>query len=68
MFDYEKFVNTYEVKRQPTVYSARFNALDDKGMWCVMCSGPITQDGVVELMNQDAQGNISLIDIRTDKR
>ena len=67
MFDYKEFVNTYEAKPAPTQYSARFYAPDDNGDWVIMWSGIITQDGVIELLNQDAQGNIQLIDIRTDR-
>lgn len=67
MYDYDKFISTYVVKYQPTVYWARFTAPDDNDVWRITRSGPITQDGVIELLNQDAQGNIQLIDIRADK-
>ena len=63
-FDYEKFVDTYVIEPGPAQYTVRFSAPDSYGVWCIMWSGPITQDGVIELMNQDAHGNISIIDIR----
>lgn len=67
MFDYKEFVKTYEVKPAPTQYSAHFYAPDDTGDWCIMWSGLITRDGVIELMNQHDEGNISLTDIQVEK-
>lgn len=67
MFDYKQFAKTYEVKPAPAQYSAHFYAPDDTGDWRSTYSGLITRDGVIELLNQHEQGNISLTNIYVEK-
>lgn len=64
MFDYEKFIQTYAATADGKNFVAWFTYPDERGVWAPECSGAITGDGVIELMNQDAQGNILIISIR----
>ena len=64
MFDYEKFIETYATTADYKNFVAWFSNRDEKGVWSPTTAGPITIEGVVELLAQDAVGNIADIQIR----
>ena len=64
MFDYEKFIQTYATTADYKNFVAWFLCPNEKGVWWPMTVGPITLDGIKELLAQDAAGHIADIQIR----
>lgn len=63
-FNYEKFIDTYATTADYKSFVAWFSSPDEKGVWTPTTVGPITLDGVIALLVQDAVGNIADIQIR----
>lgn len=63
-FNYEKFIDTYSTIPDYRSFVAWFSSPDENGVWAPTTAGPITLEGVISLLFQDAVGNIADIQIR----